>query len=530
MTNQIPINPRDINISHDSWRANQREAAQSTLDTHNNGGGVIFGELMVGAGKSAIAAALSNYEQVTVHVHTLSLLDQYREKYNFAIIKGRQEYPCVLDEKVKDWKSKYNIEPTARDCHFPIMYDCPESQSCPYLIAKENGKSASALATTYKYGALALLPQKRHGILILDEAHAAAEELISFSEFVLTHKRRSHYDLPDFPFNTYGEKNLGAVLSANDISLIVDWFSQCMNHLSSLDEDPITKDGARINRIIHSYSEMRSKLRECDWFLLIESDRIILKALSAKHVVNHLFANKRTILAMSGTIGDPAPLAFEMGIDEYDHISYPHPIPAIKRPVHNLHVKPMNYRNLQKYPSLFRVQAVQIANFIKSLNPEWRGIILSSSFYKIQQLGKYLPELLNDRKFFTQQVGVSPSQVVANFTTNTHPGDIAIATIQGLGTGVDLYGDLARFVVIAGVPHPSPTDRYMMARRERHGGISYQHFTTFSQIAQGLGRVTRGEQYDDGEYWTNVGILADGSATNSLAFKFYPEWLKESIV
>ncbi len=498
--NQIPDNPRIIGLPHDTWRPNQRELAQSVLNTQLTGGGKIFAEAAVGFGKSSVAAALGKYSQITVHVHTLSLLDQYRDNYDFAIIKGRQEYLCVLDDKVETWKAKYNLVPTARDCHFPIMYDCPAASSCPYLIAKDKGKKAPALATTYKYGALALLPQSRNGILILDEAHAAAEELIKFNEFILTHKRRDHYSLPPFPFNAYGEKNLGDVLTGDHINKIIDWFTDCIAHLGDLDEDPITKDGARITRVIKSYSEMRYKLRQCDWFLLIESARVVLKALTAKHVADRLFAEKSTILAMSGTIGDPAPLAFELGIDEYNHIAYDHPIPVANRPVHNLHVKPMNYNNLNKYPSLYRVQAIQIANFIKSLNPEWRGLILSSSFYKIQQLGKYLPELLDNHRFFIQGVGKTPSQLVAEFTLNTHPGDIAIATIQGLGTGVDFYGDLARYVVIAGVPHPSPTDKYMMARRERHGGIAYQHFYTFSAIAQGLGRVTRGEVYDDMEY------------------------------
>lgn len=554
--------PRKYGVPHDTWRPNQHALLK---DVFHNQGKFIIAEMGTGSGKSAIATAMGHEENVLVVVHTLGLLDQYESLYGFSIIKGRQEYPCALVDKVDAWKNLYGVGvvPTAADCHYSPMHKCEVAHNCSYLIAKQRALAAKRAACTYRYVGVSKLMKERTGQIVLDEAHDAAEELIRFNEFAYKYSTLKKHGLPPFPISTYGEGGRGAVLSGDGKTKVATWLTSCIAALGQKKEDsaiPIPtqesflveiaaeverkaskksektdKEIARRQRVRDRFIRMHENLYATEWFLQAKPYEVSLKALSAIAVADQVFAHKSTKLLMSATIGDPEPLAKALGIEAYEFLTFAHPVPKSHRTIKKLGVDRMTARNLKERPQLYKEQASAVWKWIVKMPPSWRGVILTTSYKKIEELYRHLlvptSTVPQPRRLARQQKGEKVSALVEHFITDVRPGDIMIGTIQGWGSGLDLRGELARWIVIAGVPHANPTDQYMKARRKIEGGQAYQKWVTFNAVMQACGRVSRGEYDDFNDDWLpNYAALADGSALSPTALKYYGQWFLEALI
>lgn len=546
----IDLTTEKLGIPHSSLRPQQAQAILKLIEKHRDGGGNVFVEAPTGVGKSTIACAMASEDNTTVLVSTLGLLEQYERIYGFKIIKGRQEYLCVHKNKVKEWKSKYGIAPKASDCHYKKSYDCEYSSECPYLIAKDEALNSNKTACTYKYASMSEGIKKRTGIIAFDECHNSAEEMLSFMEFSITSETMDKYNLPYFPLDHFGSGGEGDVVNPNVISAVNIWMITCVTILNDFDIfESLTPRGVAKMRLSEQFTKCIARMeREQDWFLYwgLEKDSyqnnlfsfkssgkkmvFSLKPLSAKTASDDILQNKKTRVFMSATIGKPDGLASELGLDEFSSYEYTHPVPAEYRPVFDLGMDKMTRDNLACNPQLYRVQAVKIKNFINSLDHDWRGIILTTSYYKIKQLKEILHPMIGDRIFQYSQNAKGVTDRINEFINDKRNGMIAIDTIAGWGTGLDLRDDIARFAIIAGVPFPNPSDRYEQARMQRDGGRKYALWKTYNSIPQISGRVSRGEKDNNGNWLMNVSAIADGNALMPQARTHYPNWYKEAIV
>lgn len=527
--------PHDYGVPHDSWRPNQYAFYKNISQVIQSGGGFVIAEAGTGSGKSAISTAMGHDDDVLVVCHTLALLSQYEALYNFSVIRGRQEYPCVLPQKVAAWQSTYQLIPTAADCHFSPMHKCQQSNECPYLVAKHRALSARRAACTYRYIGVSQLMKERTGNIVLDEAHDAAEELIRFNEFVCTAQTIKKYSLQQFPIPTYGPAGKGAALTGDGKAKVATWLTNCIAQLQS-DSDAVGDDMEETKRLrVHSrFQRMLESLYTTEWFLQVKSREVSLKALDAASVARQVFAHKSTKLLMSATIGDPELLAKALGIHSYKFLSFPHPVPATHRSIKQLDVDRMTARNLKERPRLYKEQADTIWNWIMQMSPSWRGVILTTSYKKIEELYHHfiIPSSIvpNKRRVLIQRKGMKVGELVKRYIDSPEPGDIMIGTIQGWGSGLDLRGELARWIVIAGVPHVNPTDEYAKARRQLDGGIAYQYWVTYNAVMQACGRCSRGEKDEYGDWLPNYAALADGSAVTKTAMKYYSSWFLEAMI
>jgi len=516
--------PSSLGVPHSSWRPHQYESYEHIRDSVDR---FIFAELPTGCGKSALATALGSGQKVTALMSTLGLLDQYRREYGFTVIKGRQEYPCADIDKIDEWR-RYRIRPTAFDCHLENMHECDFSHYCPYLQAKKEARYAQRLAMTYKYASLASWPRERKGILVCDEGHATADEILGCTDFLLTdyHFKRYSVSPPRDHFSWRVQELMTDELRGRVVAYLQRLLTETQDY--ELDKDRSPRDSANWRfhlRVDHALNELSST---SSWFLDASRDRFQLRPLDARPIAKWLWTNKSKVVFMSATIGDPNPLALELGIDFFDSFSTPHLIPKEKRPVHVIFSQRMTKRNRDQRPGLYRAQAYAIAKFIREEIPEsWRGLILTTSYYKIDQLRSFLRTFgLNGRIWETKEQGVSKR--IAAFIADPSPSIISVDTIQGWGHGLDLRGDLGRFVVVAGVPYYNPSDPFDQARLKRPGGMRYARWTAYNSVVQACGRVTRGEK-TNGEYQLNVAALADGSATSPTSLRYYPGWFKEAL-
>jgi hypothetical protein len=509
--------PKDYGVPHSTWRPAQWDAIQQVQALHNNGGGTVFAELCTGSGKSGVATALGAIDKVTIFTSTLSLLDQYAAQYGVDIVKGRQAYPCALRSKVELWRSKYGMIPTAHDCSFDPMHRCPAAAQCTYLAAKTKALHSQRMACSYKYGTLSRSLHGRTGILVFDECDTSVGEVVSYSTIEF---RRSTFEGHGITL----PHPIAGMLRVEQRALIIQWIVEALSTIPEpheRDESYAAAQAARLRKRLDKYLEA---LQGGEWFVSYNNEGdhagILLRPLTVQEIISTMQEGKHTTLCMSATIGDPEPLAAQLGISTYLHYSYPHPTPVQYRPVQVLPGMPrMTKSHIEKNDNLLAMQAVRIRIAVQQLPDQYRGMVLTTSHYKAQVLRESLSEWFGDR--IIQHAG-NASERLHNFLDSTQPGAILVDTIQGFGHGVDLRGDLGRFVVVAGVPFDNPSDTYCAARAALDGG-KYGLWTAYNSVVQACGRVTRGELEQ------NIGILADGSCSTARAVLHYPSWFVDAM-
>ena len=524
------MNPRDLGVPHDTWRPHQYETYKSIYDsTYKH----LFVESPTGSGKSTHPTALSHNSDVMVLVATLGLIAQYEKEYGFTAIRGRQFYQCADLDKLEEWSNLGYDPPTAFDCHLSKMSDCEFADFCPYLSARNSAMGAPRVAMTYKYAAVAQWPKLRRGILVCDEGHSAAEEILSCTEFTINqyHVQRFHCPSPKTVFTWRVQEMVNGKLKTHILDYLARVYRYTSRFSANADKGPLPASGHRLHLRV---GRMMEDIETHDsWFLDASPTSFQLRPLDARPVAHLISDRKEKCVYMSATIGDPGPLANEMGIEAYDYLSTPHLIPADLRPVHSIFKPRMTKANRDRRPGLYRAQATAIAHFIKSnIPPSWRGLILTTSYFKIGKLTEFLSQdsVIGDRIWAAPKSAQGVSKRIAAFLKDPREGVIAIDTIQGWGHGLDLRGDLGRFVIVAGVPHPNPSDPFERARMKRKGGRRYARWTAYNAVVQACGRVTRGDRGEDGEYTLNVAALADGSCTAPAALRYFPLWFREAMV
>jgi Rad3-related DNA helicase len=256
--------------------------------------------------------------------------------------------------------------------------------------------------------------------------------------------------------------------------------------------------------------------------------KLIIKPLTAALNAPKLIGSRNQTVLMSATLGKPEPLARELGFKTFDFVSYPHPIPKEYRPVFDMGYERMTWENSQR-PSIQRLQAFRIAQFIETLPPVWRGVILTSSYLKKEALLTGLRQTTIARRLFKFEDG-SVSERIRQFSENKTAGMIAVDIFHSWGHGVSFDWDKARFIIVASVPFGELRDPFQIARKECVAGADeFSWWHAYNSVPQACGRVSRGEILPNGEPLLNVALLADGSATTKPALSYYPKWFSESI-
>jgi Rad3-related DNA helicase len=538
--------PRSYGLNHDFFRPEQKDAIEKCFHLYDNGGGIAVIEAPTGVGKSAIATAMGKKAAVTAVVSNHGLMKQYANHYGFKPIYGKQEYPCVLKTKIDEWRKKYNIVPTAGDCHLEKMEECSVAHLCPYLEAKMEAIQSQRMVCTYKYAFLSQAVQSRNGILVMDEVHNAVEDLLDVISIEISNSERIEYGFDPFPSINYGPSGDGDLLNQETRDSVIDWVvNQCPKVASTDLFDEVSMASAKNRRMYEKLQDTLGILSQntdifyscymednSDWKLHARTKptiKMIIRSLDVSRGVRKIRGDKSMSVLMSATIGIPHPLMNSLGINHWWFMVYPHPVPKEKRPVYDLGIEKMTHSATSSNPALYAIQSNKIIQFINGLDKSWRGIVLTTSNFKVRTLRKNMRTELGDRVIFPEE-GLGLLERIDQFVTNNRKGIIAVDTIQGWGSGLSLTGDLGRFAIVAGVPYMNPNNRFEKIRMSTEEGRKYSWWKPFSDVAQATGRVTRGEKEKDGTYSINIGAIADGSGLTPQAKSMYPRWFNEAIV
>jgi len=99
-TELIPSDPHphDFDLPHDTWREGQLNSIQYLLERPDSSVTVL--QAPTGSGKTSLSRAMAKKHSVTTLVRTKNLqVENYEHLYNFDVLFGRANYPCVHPER-----------------------------------------------------------------------------------------------------------------------------------------------------------------------------------------------------------------------------------------------------------------------------------------------------------------------------------------------------------------------------------------------------------------------------------------------
>ena len=176
--------PRELGLPFDDWRPGQRLAIRSAL--HSKTRHTVIAA-PTGSGKSTIAGALMRLDQrrTVALTATRGLEDQYGRVFDFMTdIRGMGNYECLAARDTFQKLFFHRRPPIMCDdgpCRSGRKCDLKDN-GCEYFDAYRAALASPSVVTNYKY----FLSVRRFGRglgaaqrLILDEAHALPEELMS---------------------------------------------------------------------------------------------------------------------------------------------------------------------------------------------------------------------------------------------------------------------------------------------------------------------------------------------------------------
>jgi Rad3-related DNA helicase len=448
-----------------------------------------------GIGKSLIymAAALLRCDKTTILTSTKGLQDQLVKDFSdigLVEVKGRSNYPCIRGDG-----------PTADDgwCHLGM--DCSFKYSgCPYYDAVRKAAQARYVVTNYALWLYA--PEIRNSpILIMDEAHSAANHLDSFLSVEV--------DLANM--SDALEKEL---LPPNDWAEFV-W-------LLKPEVDAMVELGLRtIGVSIKILKRLIRVKRVLDALARLGGSRIVAEKIgdrtyqiSPVHLhdfaESYLFRGTDSVLLTSATVTEYD--AKRLGIGKYAYREFPSIFPIENRPVTFLPTVKVDRGISKMDESLWfsRIEAILRTRKDRS------GIIHAVSYDRARRIAAFL-------KNKARVIFHNPKETllaVRKFKNSTMP---VVLVSPAMTTGWDFPYDECEFQIIAKVPFPDSTSLIQQERSRIDPDLP--RYQAWQSIVQASGRGVRAVDdrcetliIDDHFKWLN-----------GRYWKLAPKWFREAI-
>lgn len=517
MTVELSDNPADYGLPADKfpgWWPNQKRMLHASVNLE--GGKLLVCESPTGSGKSLLPAVVSSFRPgVTGVVVTRDLQEQYEASFpGFAIVWGRRHYPCILPSRISQFMEAYDEAPTREDCPYNRPKDCPVISDCPYEQAKVKAMGARARVLNCAYAFFTNWwrrgPDGEGGDLFCDEAHRLPEVLAGLISVEVSDRRRKWYSLPNFPLTSGG--------SLRAIKEVLDWLRRAEAMLDSHftgDE----RQKLQLKNFRRELKDLRDSLQVAEpgtWFV---SSGMKLGRLEARPVLPGKYASRildshaRSIVLMSATIGDPAVLLAELGMEdrEYQFLTLPHIFKPENRPIIWLKKSPkMSYKS---GPGIYKQQAGIIADLLRQ-HAGHRGLIHTASWRHAETLMRLLSTNgLASRLYLPR--GIERIEAIERFK-NSPEGTVAIS--PSWSEGLNFPDDEARFGIHAKVPFLSLADPVVKLRLESKGGRQWYEWNAALGVVQACGRIVR-HQSDWG-----VNYICDSNWER--VAKYAPKWFE----
>jgi Rad3-related DNA helicase len=290
-----------------------------------------------GFGKSPLAAACSiDFRTMALVLHKSLQSANYKDQYNFDILYGKANYPCLKrNEKLQS--SFFDVPKfTAYDCSNPHC-------DCPYQ--RQELQCLSSLRVSLNYAKF-LMSQRfsefyQPEFLYLDEAHNLPGIVTNFVGLTLNWDNEFLQSYGRIKPQRNGRLDYGAAMSL---------FRQCARVVDSnkpkQKEDLVKwRKWKRLHTRVQITNEILTSGSLLDWYYESDDKQLIIKPLTAKYHFKRLFGVADKVVLMSATIGPS--IAERLGLEdgEWDYHEVPNPWAAPSRIVYDLGGPAINYRS-----------------------------------------------------------------------------------------------------------------------------------------------------------------------------------------
>jgi len=484
---QGPFNtPKDFGFDPSkfpSFREYQLESAQKVVDSTKP---LILIEAPTGSGKSLLALTAHRLMPESTRgvyvVATKQLQDQIEKDFQVPVLKGRNNYPCLVFANLFP-------EVNSEICKDYLGDDeCNFQEDCPYLKQKRLALSSPMCVLNYP---LFLTEANYVGgfsgldFLILDEVDGLEDHLMSFIEVSVTRRLLQRLRLGPPKHKTKLEAWQEWTSGAKAIAL-----SELKRIGEPQDLEPVKlKEYGRLKRTLNKLQFLSDHLDE-SWVMEQEEKGPPPHAISFKPVKispfasDNLWRHTSKALGMSATIMGPQAMAIELGLHSWDvdFISLPSPFPIESRPVEYIPVANVTHKTKDSaYPKIS--DAIDV---ILSKHPNDKVLIHAVSYDLTNFLMDYLRPKYHGLMSHKREDRAS---TLEKFKSYTRPVALISPSME---RGVDLPGDLCRVIIVAKVPWPSLLDPQVNKRLHgfSDGSLWYARKTARS-LVQMTGRATR---------------------------------------
>lgn len=487
---------------YSEWREGQSSSILRLIDSPKR-----FVALVqpTGSGKSLTYASylkLAGGKSVIL-TSTKSLQDQIQRDFSslgYSDVRGQSNYPCVIDPPLT-----VDLGP----CHAGLSCDLKRG-GCPYYDAVAEGKRSAVTVTNYSWW----LHTNAYGegfppidTLILDEAHAAPDELADFlsCEFSREHVKRflSGYAPPPTKWNNWAAEQA--------VALEGELEHAKYRALTNKKERRNLRTAQSMLLKLHRLA----KAEEGDWVVEEEKRGWRFDPVWPGPYSEMLFRQTPKVILVSATMRPKTLALLNLKPEDYDFHESPSTFPISRRPVYFFVGQPRLAITHRSDDSVLRLWLARIDNILRR-RLDRKGILHCVSYARrdfILRNSRFADHMLSHDSG-------EQAKVVERFKAARPP---AFLLSPSATTGLDFPYQEAEVSIIAKCPFPDQRSKILKARAKKDP--DYAIYLTCLDIVQASGRGMRAA--DDQH---EVFIVDDQIQWLISKYRrFFPEWWLEAV-
>lgn len=426
--------------------------------------------------------------------------------------KGARSFECHLKRAQQDDDGKI-VGPPA----------------CPYYAAKFAAARGRIAVMTMAYFLLASTPATEprdqwglvkgrfppRALLVIDEAHAAAELASDFISLTLSpHRLRTEAWRETWAGARADALRVrdeaGAAAFLRDVLLpelrrdrdlltalvrpsepggarpVVQVIEEC----SPVDRARAYRDLSALESLILSAELALEDLKAGNPWAVdarpVEDKLVLEPVVVGPFLRRRLWNRAERVLLTTATVLDPRLFVRELGLDDRS-VAYhrvPSTFPPERAPVIDVAVGPLTRKGRAATLPKALARLCEILDAEKE-----RGIVHCHSYENAAYIRDHVPDGYRGRLVFHE--GKDRGDVLDAWLHDGRPDSVLVSV--AMTEGLDLHGDLARFAVIWKVPYPDLGDKRVQRRVRMRDGDHWYEMETLKAVIQASGRIVRSE-------------------------------------
>lgn len=489
-----------------SWRPQQDEAVLDLIASTKRFCGLV---LPTGSGKSLVylSYAVLSQGRTCILTSTKSLQDQLTGDFGrlsgYQEVKGQSNYLCLAEP------------PTTVDegpCHGGVFCELKKG-GCTYYDVLRSASVSRIVVANYAFW----LYSNRYGAgigkfdtLVLDEAHAAPDELAGFLSAYISDKTCERF-------------GIGYATEGNWRSWVEESIPPLTQELSHLELCDKARD------VVHRVVACKRLLAQIELIHGTEGSWVAERRTKgmqwdltdpSPYAESLLFRETPKVIFSSATVRQKSLSLLGISEEEVDFFEGKSLFPVKRRPVYVCYPK----LDGQSVRLTFRSSDAELEAWLRHIDAiiadrlDRRGVIHTVSYARAK--------LVYERSAFRRYMLLHKpggEQITAAVEALKMMVPPAILVSPAVATGIDLPYSAAEYQIIAKVPFPDMRSKILQARAQIDS--SYVHYLTMQTLVQAAGRGMRAE---DDQCET---FLIDGqwSWFGSKYATYSPRWFRAAI-